>query len=276
MRKIWIVLPFVLILCAGPCDADQGAGLDTACGLGNLAVSDQNIRVTWHYQGERVRVSGVVAPGCDVVVKLTSPREAAVFSLVGKAGPIWLSRGRIYFDNVPRMYKEKGSRPLEQILGASDQIRYHLGRRGLRASIKIRDSVVHPRLYINELIAVREASRLFSLEETGVRRQGSRFSTSFFWPPGAPSGRYEIEALAINDQRVVAVRTAFIEIHKVGVENFIGDLARNNGVLYGLFAVALALAVGYAMSMLFALFRRRAAKPAPAGRKAPADKDLAA
>jgi uncharacterized protein (TIGR02186 family) len=276
MRRVWIILLPVLLLCAGRCEANAAGSAENVCGLTDLKVSDQNIRVTCRYCGELVKVSGVLNPACDVVVKLTSKREESTFSRMGKVGPFWLSQGRVYFENVPQMYKEKCNQPLEEILSPADQIRYHLGLRGLRASIKIRNNVVHPRLFVNELIAVRQASRLYSLAETGVRREGSHFSTTFFWPPGAPSGRYEIEALAISDRRVVAIRTAFIEIHKVGLEAFIADLARNNGVLYGLFAIALALAVGYTMSMLFALLRRRAPKPAPADHKTPADKDLAA
>jgi uncharacterized protein (TIGR02186 family) len=276
MRKAWVVLLPVLLMCAGLCEANAGGAKEDVCGLTGLTVSDQNIRVTCRYCGELVRVSGLVSPKCEVVVKLTSPRESATFSRMGKVGPFWLSTGRVYFDNVPWMYKEKCSRPLQQILSAAEQIRYHLGLRGLRASVKVRNNVVHPRLYVNELIAVREASRLYSLAETGVYRRGRHFSTTFFWPPGAPSGRYEIEAMAVSNQRVTAIQTASIEIHKVGLEAFIGNFARSNGVLYGLFAVVLAVVVGYSMSLLFALFRRPPPRPASTGDKASADKNLAA
>ncbi len=276
MRRVWIILLPVVLLCAGLWDTNARGGDENACGLTDLTISDQNIRVTCRYCGELVRVSGIVSPRCDVVVKLTSPREPATFSRMGKVGPFWLSRGRVYFDNVPWMYKEKCSSPLQQILSPSEQIRYHLGFQGLRASLKIRNSVDDADVYLNELIAVREASRLYSLAETGVRRQGSHFSTTFFWPPGAPSGRYEIEAMAIANWRVAAIRTAFIEIHKVGIEAFIGNFARSNGVLYGLLAVALAVAVGYSMSLLFALFRRSAPRPASSDDKLSANKNLAA
>lgn len=276
MRKAWVVPLAVILLCAGLCDARAAGDGANACGLKGLTVSDRNICLTCRYAGELVKISGMVDPGCDVVVKLTAPRVPAVFSRIGKAGPFWLSRERIYFDNVPQMYKEKCSRPLEEILSPAEQVHYHLGFRGLRASVKLRTHVNHPDLYLNELIAVRQAARLYNLGELGVRHQGSRFFTSFFWPPRAPSGHYEIEALAVKNRRVVAVESTSIEIRKVGIEAFIANLARTNGVLYGLFAVLLALAVGYSMSLLFALFRRRPAPKRKPTDKVSTNKDLAA
>jgi uncharacterized protein (TIGR02186 family) len=216
----------------------------------NLKTSADLIEVTLSYRGDLVKIWGTVPPGFDVVVKLASPREKAVFSRKGKFGPFWLSVGRVRFSNVPWMYKVKSNKPLDEILTPQEQVRYRLGIRGLKASIGVQKGVDRD-LYLNELILIRKAGRLFSLWESGVTRQGRMFDTSFFWPSDGPAGRYFIEAFAVRNGRVVDSRKHAIVVKRVGLEAWVSRLSRSHGILYGAFAVALAIVAGLAASLIF-------------------------
>jgi uncharacterized protein (TIGR02186 family) len=215
-----------------------------------LKTSADLIEVTPSYRGELVKIWGYVPLGFDVVVKLASPREEAVFSRKGKIGPFWLSVGRVRFSNVPWMYKVKSSKPLNEILMPPEQVRYRLGVRGLKASIGVQKGVDRD-LYLNELILIRKAGRLFSLGDSGVSRKGRAFKTSFFWPSDGPPGRYFIEAFAVRNGRVVDSRKHAIVVKRVGVEAWVSRLSRSHGILYGAFAVALAIVAGLAASLIF-------------------------
>jgi uncharacterized protein (TIGR02186 family) len=206
-----------------------------------------------------------VAADCDVVLKLTSARAGATLSRLGKVGPLWLSQGRVHFGNVPQMFKIKSTRPLQEILLPGELTRYGLGFSGLRASMTV-EGGLDPGLYLNELLAVRQAAGLYTFKDTGVTSVHGQFAATFFWPPGAPSGTYRIEALAVRDLRVAGVEETTIEVHKVGIEAWISDLASRHGILYGLLAVVLAVAVALFMSAVFNRIQGR--KPAPAGQEA--------
>ena len=234
------------LACLGPCTQRAATSrlpieLHTSAGL---------IRVTPRYCGELVKVWGTVSPSCDVVVKLASPREPALFSRKGKVGPFWLSVDRVRFENVPWMYKVKSSAPIDEILSPEEQIRYQLGVRGLKASIGVQKGVDRD-LYLNELIMTRKADRLFSFGHTGVRRKGRSFATSFFWPSDGPPGRYLIEAFAVTGERIAGYRTRVLEVKKVGLEAWVSRLAQGHGIFYGAFAVSLAIAAGLIASLVF-------------------------
>lgn len=220
------------------------------------------IPVTPRYRGDLVRVSGTAPASAEIVLKLTSTREEVVCSQKGKIGPFWLSVRQVRIQSVPGMFKIESTAPLADILPDSEQVEYRLGRVGLKASMAVAGGLDRD-LYLDELIHIRERDRRFSFSEGGVRRDGDTYETSFFWPPDGPTGRYRLEAYAVERGRVVARAETWVDVRAVGVEAWTRDLARNHGVLYGLFAVALAAVAGLAVSLLMGGWHSSERSPAP-------------
>ena len=223
--------------------------------LPSLQVSERDIRVTPKYAGRLVRVEGTVEPGLDVVVSLTSPGRSVTFARMGKVGPLWMSVGRVEVDSLPPMYQVKSTRPLHEILTVQEQLRHRLGYSALEASVTVRHGA-QASLSLNEIVAAREAADLYAVADGGVTRRGGRFSTTFFLPPGAPPERYTIRADAVRDGRVVGTRAEVVHVHEVGIESLVSAAARTHGVLYGLAAVVLAVAIGWLFSALFDFVER--------------------
>lgn len=224
-----------------------------------LVASESVIRITPRYRGELVELHGTAPAACAVVVKLSAPGESRTCSCKGKVGPLWLSVDRIRFDNVPRMYKVKSSGVLDDILDPADQVRFGLGRRGLRACIGSQEGPDRG-LYVDELILIQQRERLYDFEDEAVERDGDTFRTSFFWPPDGPPGRYHLEAYAVLAGRVVGSAETEVDVRSVGVEAWVRSLAQGHGILYGLLSVALAALTGSAASVVFTM-RSRSAKP---------------
>lgn len=263
-RTAWPAALLGLVLAHGPLCAQARDDSLQANPLRGLTVSERDIRITPRYAGVRVQVRGTVQPGFDVVVRLASEGHSGAFSRMGKVGPFWMSVGRMRVGNVPEMYKVKSSRPLQAILSGPEQVDHVLGFRGLRASLTV-DSSSGAGLYVDELIAARKAAGLYAFPDSGVTRHGERFATSFFWPAGAPPGRYTVQAFAVRNQQVVGSRSVPIDVREVGVEAFVSAFAGSHGILYGLAAVVIAAVIGCLMSLLFdSLARLRAGRtPAP-------------
>ena len=224
----------------------------------SLSPSAQVIRITPRYRGELLHVWGTAPVSDDVVRKLTSARETVLSSVKRKVGPFWLSVGKVRFDSVPRMFKIKSTAPLDDILPDAELLRYRLGQAGLKASIRVTPASNHD-VDVDELIRIREGERLFSFSERGVQRRGASYAASFFWPPDGPPGRYRIEAYAVSGGHVVGAAQTWIEVQAVGLEAWVRSLARDHGVLYGLFAVGLAMTAGLAAWLVFAVGRRAGA-----------------
>jgi uncharacterized protein (TIGR02186 family) len=221
----------------------------------SVSVSESIIRITPRYHGELVRVTGTAPEECAVVVKLSSPRKVVHYSRKRKVGPLWLSVGQVYFNNVPLMYKVKSTGLLDDLLPVADRIKYVLGKQGLKASIKV-TSKVDRDVYLNEMILIRERIRFFSFGEGSVQRQGRSFSTTFFWPPDGPPGLYHVEAFAIRQGRIVGTAETQVQVELVGFEAWVRSLATNHGIIYGMLAVIIAIASGLLVSMGFRGFRK--------------------
>ena len=77
------------------------------------------------------------------------------------------------------------------------------------------------------------------------------FRTTLFIPSNVPIGNYSIRLLTVKNGRVVAQKETTLIVNKVGLEEGIYRFAHNEGPLYGLFAVMLALASGWLITLLF-------------------------
>jgi len=209
------------------------------------------ILVTSDYHGERLLIYGMASPDTDVVVKLSSKRESVTYSRKGRVGLFWFSVGKVTFTNVPSMFKTKSTKPLDDILFPEEQIKYSLGKRGLIASIGTPDPATPPFL-IEEMISTRVEDRLYSFHEGEVKRvKGNMFETSFYWPPKAPPGAYQIDTLAVRGGKVIGVDSELVKVEKVGVEAWVSGLASANGLLYGLIAVVVAMVSGLLVGLIF-------------------------
>lgn len=221
-----------------------------------VSLSESVIAITPRYHGELVKVRGTAPADCGVVLKLTSERDVVMCSRKGKVGSFWFAVGRVRFDHVPQMFKIKSNQPLDDLVRPSEQVKYVLGRRGLKASIGVQSGVDRD-LYVDELLLIRERERLFGFSSGDVERRDDTFASSFFWPADGPPGRYRIEAYAVREGSVVGSAAASTEVRAVGMEAWVRNLARNHGILYGLFAVGLAVVTGLGASLAFRPRTRR-------------------
>ena len=233
-----------------PCTmlAQPRGRMETKHALTRLDVSAQEIRISLRYSPRRTEVWGDVAAGSDVVVTLTGPARAAVFSRMGKVGPFWMSVGKVRFRQVPEMYQIRSTRPLAQILTTEEQTRHQLGLVALRASLRVEPGPSAD-IFVNQLITSREAAGLYDLGDGGVICREGRFRTSFTWPASVPEGEYAIEAFAVRDQIVVDTRSVVVAVREVGIGAAVSRLARSHGIVYGLLAVSLAVIVGALMHL---------------------------
>jgi len=229
----------------------------------SVSVSEPLIQITPRYHGELVRVEGMAPAECAVVVKLTAERRDASYSRKRKVGPLWLAVDQVRFGNVPLMYKVKSTGALDDLLAPNEQVRYVLGRRGLIASMTAPPGLDRD-VYLGEMIRIREQGRFFGFGEGPVSRQGTSFTTTFYWPPDGPPGRYLVEAFAVRQRRVEGSAETDVEVRMVGVEAWVRDLAATHGVVYGLLAVLTAIAAGLMVSVMFTGKSRRRARPGAA------------
>ena len=70
-------------------------------------------------------------------------------------------------------------------------------------------------------------------------------------PARVPVGEYTAETFLIQNGRVLTGEVRDIRIDKGGFERFVADAANRHSLLYGLFAVAISLLLGWLAGLAF-------------------------
>ena len=77
------------------------------------------------------------------------------------------------------------------------------------------------------------------------------FRTGIPLPAEVPIGTYDVEIKLFSDGMLVTRAETAFEIVKVGFEQFVATSARQNGFIYGLVTVFMALMTGWMASIVF-------------------------
>ena len=94
---------------------------------------------------------------------------------------------------------------------------------------------------------------LFAEMPMGVEiLDGGLFRARIALPPRTPVGDYTAEFYLFRNDRAVASRVSTLRVEKAGLERIIFDFAHRAPIIYGLFAVALAMLAGWAANAIFA------------------------
>ena len=70
-------------------------------------------------------------------------------------------------------------------------------------------------------------------------------------PADVPIGNYAIDVKLFADGAMVARTDAALEVTKAGFEQYVAEAARDNGLLYGLATMLMALLTGWIASVVF-------------------------
>lgn len=250
MRAYWKISLLALILAALGAGAAV-AGQDAAP---RLKLDPALVKITAFYDGARVLVSGQVPAGDQAVVVLSDPAAEQIFRVKDQvAGLIWMNRGSVSFDNLPKVYMLRCSGPLE----GDSPVDAAMGLGRLRGQARVVSEGRDPDKLFGEFVKIKTGEGLYDLQGRGVKldqplngRQA--FSCAFELPAKAPQGSYRVKAMAIDGEgNITDSGQGLLEVRETGLPALLSELAFDYGLLYGVLAVLIALGGGMVTSMLF-------------------------
>lgn len=213
-------------------------------------LSRPRVSITSAFAGTDVLVYGALdAPG-DVIVTISgAPGRQTVLRKERVMG-LWVTGARQTFDDVPVYYAVAATRPLAQILPAEGVpgVPITLAERlaAIRALDAKRRSVTELRGFEEGLV---EAKRRDGLYPEGVAPitvlAGRLFRAELQFPSSLPVGDYEITAYVLRDGQPVTAVSKPLIVSKAGFSADISEWARDEAPMYGGFAIAMALFVGW-------------------------------
>lgn len=240
MRALIIV---VVLLCSGGAPA-----------FAKPLIADMDshtIKIDSSFTGTQLLMFGVRNDAGDLMVVIRGPERPVIVRKKERIAGIWINRDQKVFHKVPAFYSIASTRPLDQISPVLT--------RNLRigaAQAFVQESAGEPAPlddpFLQAVLRYQGKKRLLADEAEPVTfMDDTLFKTVIHFPDSIPRGMYTAEVYLLQDGELVGMQSTPIEVIKTGFEAFIYDFAHYYSALYGLLAVAIAVAVGWAAGRIF-------------------------
>ncbi|MGG7518907.1 TIGR02186 family protein [Allorhizobium undicola] len=227
-----------------------------------IGTSTSEIAITPDFRGADLTVFGALGNAdqlllaigqYDVVVTLEGPRENSIVRKKERLLGIWINRQSLNFERVPTSYSIATTRQIEDIAPRNTLTDLGIGVDYLPLTPT---GYIGGRVNIGEFRQayrrLQQAGGLYAHESSGVRFVSANlFRASLRLPANIPDGVHVVRAYLFKSGEFVSQKELRLRVVKTGLEQAITDAAHNQPVLYGIFAVLIALITGWLASLIF-------------------------
>jgi|SRR5579871_4202373 len=216
-------------------------------------LSNHLVAITSRFTGASVLLFGATDGNGDIVVVIRGPAKDVVVSRKQRFGPIWVNAKSVTLHDVPSYYRMASSKPLAEIVPNELLSRYQIGLNNIRLNVtNDKTPAADMDTFRQALVRLKTDAGLYSEELGAVNLMSNRlFRTELYFPANVATGTYLVEVYLFRDGAVASAEIVPFTISKVGVDADIYDFAHNFGFVYGVLAIAAAIAAGYGASAAF-------------------------
>jgi uncharacterized protein (TIGR02186 family) len=243
---IWVFISFFLI--PGAYGDNYRLGIDV--------IQPNTIRIGSFFSGGKVTVRAVVPYGDQIAFRIVGPREDLTLMRKGRVGGLWMNVQQIHFQNLPKVYLLWTSDKLASMEAGGTKAMKLNYLSILSGTLETKNQEEEP-LFLNELIKLKEADRLYHVSEGTVRIRSlekgvwDRADAVLELPPKIYPGSYVLELLAFKEGNGRLLHSSALEVKLVGFPALISGLALRKGLLYGILAVLIATVSGLLIGIVF-------------------------
>lgn len=230
-----------------------------------LGLSHNQVSITANFNGSEILVFGAVkreGPIPDdselqVIVTVAGPSAPVLVRRKEKRFGIWVNVDALEVDRAPSFYAINTSAPLATVLSAVEDQRHKVSIPQAIRSVGAPSNITDASEFVRSLIRIRKQEQLYQLNQGDVSvEEQTLFRTSVKLPSALTEGNYDTRVFLTRDRQVVAEYETLIDVRKVGIEQFLFTLSREQSFLYGLLSLAIAVLAGWGASAAFGLMRR--------------------
>ena len=251
MRALLVLL--ALLLGLAPAQAEEIV----------LGLSRDQVAITATFDGDDILVFGAVkrdaappvsAAPLGVVIAVSGPLQPLTVREADRRLGIWVNAAAVEVDAAPSFYAVATTGPLREVLSSTEDLRHSVSiPQAIRA---IGNDVGNREDFLDALIRIREAEGRYRILEGAVEfDQQTLFRTQIGLPANLLEGDYPTRIFLTREGEVIDAFETTIYVRKTGVERWLYALAHDQPFLYGLLALALAIAAGWGASAAFQALR---------------------
>jgi uncharacterized protein (TIGR02186 family) len=217
------------------------------------------IAIGTFFNGTHLVVSGKVGVENDVVVIVSGKQEELTLKKKGKAlGLLWMNLGDVHFKAVPNLYILYSSQEKAKSSAGEPKTWKNLGIgfENLKKEIKIETTQAKRDELADEFLKLKRHQGLYADHpgEISVEQKNENeksFTANIWIPPRIPTGEYQVQVMEINHGLLVDNSINQLKVKEEGIPLLLSSMAFDHSLLYGFFAVLIAVAAGLAMDFFF-------------------------
>lgn len=247
MIRLLLFLTASILVCLPPCPTPAHAKALIS------DISDHLIRIDTNFKGTDILLFGARNDAGDIVVVVRGPKHGYIVRKKERVAGIWVNREQLTFEGVESFYAVASSRPLSSIKN-EELLRYlSLGVHNLSLLPSPEEAItVSITDFETAFLSDKERNDLYEKYPLDIPFMGETlFKLTLHFPKNIPRGSYTVETYLINNGQLTAMQSTPVVVKKIGLDAFISGTARKYPGLYGLSAIALALAAGWIAATLF-------------------------
>ena len=228
-----------------------GIRADAATPL-SVDLSEPVIEISTGFSGTDVLLFGAIEGNGDVVIVISGPIRTEVVRRKARIAGIWINAESRSFATVPAYYHVASTRPLKEVAPEALLKKFQIGPERIAFGYAPGQSRDEQALFREALIRNKKQVGLYGnlLNRVGVT-DGRLFRANFTFPANVPTGTYNVDVYLLRKGIIVGTKSRTLSITKVGLEASIFNFAHQQGALYGIMAILVALIAGWLAGVIF-------------------------
>jgi len=217
-------------------------------------LSQENVRISTDFLGAKILLFGAYEgkKGDDIIVVVTGPKGLVTVQKKEKIFGVWVNTKKVNYINTPKYLSISSNRNIEDILNQKTQMISEIGLNNFKIRIQPGMKVKDKKEWRLALTRNMLKSNLWSINEGSVSlNKDALFRSYLKLPSNVITGKFEVKILQYRNSKLVSQQINSINVSKSGISAEIYNIAQNYSTLYGIFAVLLAVVVGWGSNLIF-------------------------
>ena len=217
-------------------------------------LSQENVKISTDFQGAKILLFGAYdgKKGDDIIVIVTGPKGLVTVQKKEKILGVWVNTRKVNYINTPKYLSISSNRRIDDILNKKTQKISEIGLNNLKIRIQPGIKIEKEGNWRQALTRNMLKSNLWSINESSVSlNKDALFRSLLKLPSNVITGQFEVKILHYRNSKLVSQQINSINVSKSGISAEIYNIAQNYSTLYGIFAVFLAVLVGWGSNLIF-------------------------
>ncbi|MBR9650881.1 TIGR02186 family protein [Thalassovita aquimarina] len=228
-----------------------------------LGLSQSEVAITARFDGSDMLIFGAIKRETpipevplEVIIAIEGPSAPITVRRKDRRFGIWVNTAELQVESAPAFYAVASSGPLDQVLDRIENERYDITVDRAIQTVSRTVEFGNTQDFTKALIRIQKENGSYQQLENAVAvDQQTLFRTSIALPSNLTEGDYRARIFLTRSGSVVSHFETVIDVHKVGLERFLYNLAHEQAPVYGLLSIIIAVLAGWGASTAFRLIR---------------------